>query len=185
MHFYYNFWVDFCFSHRSTVCTGGLCYPWVQCLPARPTSKPNWSIVFGENWKSPLNDARLHTEGAPSGQGCGWTQLQSGSKGEHPQSSLSVGVLRMELGVLRSSCTWSTYPWLWIQTWKLLSFAAPSLENKINVPALDAVVTPDDVRYFTNETDDIANLEASVLENPYNVQLWIKLAYKYLNQNEW
>ncbi|XP_015261207.1 PREDICTED: zinc finger C3H1 domain-containing protein isoform X2 [Gekko japonicus] len=58
------------------------------------------------------------------------------------------------------------------------------VENKINVPALDAVVTPDDVRYFTNETDDIANLEASVLENPCDVQLWIKLAYKYLNQNE-
>ncbi|XP_061495719.1 zinc finger C3H1 domain-containing protein isoform X3 [Rhineura floridana] len=61
---------------------------------------------------------------------------------------------------------------------------APSVENKINIPALDAVVTPDDVRYFTNETDDISNLEASVLENPYNVQLWIKLAYKYLNQGE-
>nr|XP_056703287.1 zinc finger C3H1 domain-containing protein isoform X4 [Euleptes europaea] len=61
---------------------------------------------------------------------------------------------------------------------------APTAENKINVPALDAVVTPDDVRYFTNETDDVANLEASVLENPCDVQLWIKLAYKYLNQNE-
>ncbi|XP_042323944.1 zinc finger C3H1 domain-containing protein isoform X2 [Sceloporus undulatus] len=61
---------------------------------------------------------------------------------------------------------------------------APTLENKVNIPALDAVVTPDDVRYFTNETDDISNLEASVLENPFNVQLWIKLAYKYLNQNE-
>ncbi|XP_053111057.1 zinc finger C3H1 domain-containing protein isoform X2 [Hemicordylus capensis] len=61
---------------------------------------------------------------------------------------------------------------------------APAVENKIRAPALDAVVTPDDVRYFTNETDDISNLEASVLENPYNVQLWIKLAYKYLNQNE-
>ncbi|XP_048356158.1 zinc finger C3H1 domain-containing protein isoform X1 [Sphaerodactylus townsendi] len=61
---------------------------------------------------------------------------------------------------------------------------APTVENKINVPTLDAVVTPDDVRYFTNETDDIANLEASVLENPCDVQLWIKLAYKYLNQNE-
>ncbi|XP_015747041.1 zinc finger C3H1 domain-containing protein isoform X1 [Python bivittatus] len=61
---------------------------------------------------------------------------------------------------------------------------APPVENKINIPALDAVVTPDDVRYFTNETDDISNLEASVLENPSNVQLWIKLAYKYLNQNE-
>ncbi|XP_039721956.1 zinc finger C3H1 domain-containing protein isoform X2 [Pteropus medius] len=57
-------------------------------------------------------------------------------------------------------------------------------ENRIKVPALDTVVTPDDVRYFTNETDDIANLEASVLENPSHVQLWLKLAYKYLNQNE-
>ncbi|XP_054844087.1 zinc finger C3H1 domain-containing protein isoform X2 [Eublepharis macularius] len=61
---------------------------------------------------------------------------------------------------------------------------ASTIENKVNVPALDTVVTPDDVRYFTNETDDIANLEASVLENPCDVQLWIKLAYKYLNQNE-
>ncbi|KAG8577839.1 hypothetical protein GDO81_010313 [Engystomops pustulosus] len=48
----------------------------------------------------------------------------------------------------------------------------------------DAVVTSDDVRYFTNETDDISNLEASVLENPQDIQLWIKLAYKCLNQNE-
>ncbi|XP_043349284.1 zinc finger C3H1 domain-containing protein isoform X2 [Dermochelys coriacea] len=61
---------------------------------------------------------------------------------------------------------------------------AHSVEHKTNVRALDAVVTPDDVRYFTNETDDISNLEASVLENPCDVQLWIKLAYKYLSQNE-
>ncbi|XP_051886701.1 zinc finger C3H1 domain-containing protein-like isoform X2 [Pristis pectinata] len=50
--------------------------------------------------------------------------------------------------------------------------------------ALDAVITPDDVRYFTAETDDIANLETSVMENPQDVQLWIKLTYKYLNQRE-
>ncbi|XP_078424042.1 zinc finger C3H1 domain-containing protein isoform X1 [Cetorhinus maximus] len=49
---------------------------------------------------------------------------------------------------------------------------------------LDAVITPDDVRYFTAETDDIANLETSVMENPEDVQLWIKLAYKYMNQKE-
>ncbi|XP_031794834.1 zinc finger C3H1 domain-containing protein isoform X2 [Sarcophilus harrisii] len=61
---------------------------------------------------------------------------------------------------------------------------APRPEHHTSVPVLDAVVTPDDVRYFTNETDDISNLEASVLENPSDVQLWIKLAYKYLNQNE-
>ncbi|XP_073183875.1 zinc finger C3H1 domain-containing protein isoform X4 [Lepidochelys kempii] len=64
-----------------------------------------------------------------------------------------------------------------------IKYAHP-VEHKANVRALDAVVTPDDVRYFTNETDDISNLEASVLENPCDVQLWIKLAYKYLSQNE-
>lgn len=63
-------------------------------------------------------------------------------------------------------------------------FTAHPTEHKKRVPVLDAVVTPDDVRYFTSETDDISNLEASVQENPCDVQLWIKLAYKYLNQNE-
>ncbi|XP_075713071.1 zinc finger C3H1 domain-containing protein isoform X2 [Rhinoderma darwinii] len=57
-------------------------------------------------------------------------------------------------------------------------------ETKTKVPILDAVVTSDDVRYFTNETDDISNLEASVLENPQDIQLWIKLAYRCLSQNE-
>lgn len=67
---------------------------------------------------------------------------------------------------------------------KFFLFAANPTEHKKRIPALDAVVTPDDVRYFTSETDDISNLEASVQENPCDVQLWIKLAYKYLNQNE-
>lgn len=49
---------------------------------------------------------------------------------------------------------------------------------------LDVCVTQDDERYFTKETDDISNLETSVLESPRDVQLWIKLAYKYLNQKE-
>ncbi|XP_061223979.1 zinc finger C3H1 domain-containing protein isoform X2 [Neopsephotus bourkii] len=62
-------------------------------------------------------------------------------------------------------------------------YAQPT-ENKKQIPDLDTVVTPDDVRYFTSETDEISNLEASVQENPSDVQLWIKLAYKYLNQNE-
>ncbi|KAM6304043.1 zinc finger C3H1 domain-containing protein isoform 2-T2 [Podargus strigoides] len=64
-----------------------------------------------------------------------------------------------------------------------IKYAHPT-DHKKRAPALDAVVTPDDVRYFTSETDDISNLEASVQENPCDVQLWIKLAYKYLNQNE-
>ncbi|XP_069831355.1 zinc finger C3H1 domain-containing protein isoform X2 [Dendropsophus ebraccatus] len=57
-------------------------------------------------------------------------------------------------------------------------------ETKTKVPIHDAVVTSDDVRYFTSETDDISNLESSVLENPQDIQLWIKLAYRCLNQNE-
>ncbi|KAM5170774.1 zinc finger C3H1 domain-containing protein isoform 2-T2 [Mantella aurantiaca] len=71
------------------------------------------------------------------------------------------------------------------ETTKAVSFVpanAPELKTK--VPIQDGVVTTDDVRYYTNETDDISNLEASVLDNPQDIQLWIKLAYKCLNQNE-
>ncbi|MFT7796706.1 zinc finger C3H1 domain-containing protein [Arapaima gigas] len=50
--------------------------------------------------------------------------------------------------------------------------------------SLDVCITQDDDRYFTGETDDISNLETSVLESPKDVQLWIKLAYKYHNQKE-
>lgn len=53
----------------------------------------------------------------------------------------------------------------------------------ISSSAVD-VVTSEDRRYFTSETDDISNLEASVLESPRDTQLWIKLAFKYLNQSE-
>ncbi|XP_073687526.1 zinc finger C3H1 domain-containing protein isoform X2 [Garra rufa] len=48
----------------------------------------------------------------------------------------------------------------------------------------DVCVTQDDKRYFDSETDDISNLETSVLESPNDVQLWIKLAFKYLNQRD-
>uniref|UniRef100_A0A673G357 Putative zinc-finger domain-containing protein n=1 Tax=Sinocyclocheilus rhinocerous TaxID=307959 RepID=A0A673G357_9TELE len=48
----------------------------------------------------------------------------------------------------------------------------------------DVCVTQDDKRYFDSETDDISNLETSVLESPSDVQLWIKLAFKYLNQKD-
>ncbi|XP_030587231.1 zinc finger C3H1 domain-containing protein isoform X2 [Archocentrus centrarchus] len=50
--------------------------------------------------------------------------------------------------------------------------------------ALDVCVTSEDKRYFISETDDISNLEASVLESPRDTQLWIKLAFRYLNQSE-
>ncbi len=53
-----------------------------------------------------------------------------------------------------------------------------------SLSALDVCVTSEDKRYFVSETDDISNLETSVLESPRDTQLWIKLAFKYLNQNE-
>ncbi|KAG7468900.1 zinc finger C3H1 domain-containing [Solea senegalensis] len=53
------------------------------------------------------------------------------------------------------------------------------------LPALDmCVVSPEDKRYFVSETDDISNLESSVLESPGETQLWIKLAFKYLSQGD-
>ncbi|KAM4734728.1 zinc finger C3H1 domain-containing protein isoform 2-T2 [Anableps anableps] len=55
--------------------------------------------------------------------------------------------------------------------------------SKSIMPAVD-VVTSEDRRYFISETDDISNLEASILESPRDTQLWIKLAFKYLNQSE-
>ncbi|XP_076026870.1 zinc finger C3H1 domain-containing protein [Genypterus blacodes] len=54
--------------------------------------------------------------------------------------------------------------------------------SKSSASALDVCVTSEDRRYFISETDDISNLETSVMENPCNTQLWIKLAFKYLNQ---
>ncbi|KAG8439685.1 hypothetical protein GDO86_005747 [Hymenochirus boettgeri] len=55
---------------------------------------------------------------------------------------------------------------------------------KTSVPIQDVTVTQDDVRYFTNETDNISNLEASVIENSQDIQLWIKLAYKCLHHSD-
>lgn len=60
----------------------------------------------------------------------------------------------------------------------------PDERSRPSLPALDVCVTSDDKRYFVSETDDITNLEASVLESPEDTQLWIKLAFKYLGQNE-
>lgn len=67
----------------------------------------------------------------------------------------------------------------------MLFFASrPDDSSRTSLPALDVCVTSDDKRYFVSETDDISNLEASVLESPQDTQLWIKLAFKYLGQKE-
>uniref|UniRef100_A0A673AAP5 Putative zinc-finger domain-containing protein n=1 Tax=Sphaeramia orbicularis TaxID=375764 RepID=A0A673AAP5_9TELE len=62
----------------------------------------------------------------------------------------------------------------------------PLTDNSSTTPlsALDVCVTSEDKRYFISETDDISNLEMSVLESPCDTQLWIKLAFRYLNQND-
>nr|XP_020471448.1 zinc finger C3H1 domain-containing protein [Monopterus albus] len=56
--------------------------------------------------------------------------------------------------------------------------------SKTSLSVLDVCVTSEDKRYFVSETDDISNLETSILESPCDTQLWIKLAFRYLNQNE-
>ncbi|XP_034004229.1 zinc finger C3H1 domain-containing protein [Trematomus bernacchii] len=50
--------------------------------------------------------------------------------------------------------------------------------------SLDVCVSSEDKRYFLSETDDLSNLELSVLQSPRDTQLWIKLAFKYLQQSE-
>ncbi|CAL8296963.1 unnamed protein product [Boreogadus saida] len=56
--------------------------------------------------------------------------------------------------------------------------------TKNRLASLDVCVAPEDRRYFISETDDIANLESSVAESPRDAQLWIKLAFRYLSQND-
>lgn len=66
---------------------------------------------------------------------------------------------------------------------KLSSVSADD-RSQTSLPVLDVCVTSEDKRYFVSETDDISNLETSILENPQDTQLWIKLAFKYLSQPE-
>lgn len=60
--------------------------------------------------------------------------------------------------------------------------ARPGVNLVSNISPDVCVVTSEDKRYFISETDDISNLESSVLENPGDTQLWIKLAFKYLER---
>ncbi|KAM9816489.1 zinc finger C3H1 domain-containing protein-like isoform X4 [Syngnathus typhle] len=59
-----------------------------------------------------------------------------------------------------------------------------SLNSDVAVCWLDARVTSEDKRYFVSDTDDICKLESSVLENPGDTQLWIKLAFRYFHQGD-
>lgn len=63
-------------------------------------------------------------------------------------------------------------------------FVGEDESSRTATSALDFCVTSEDKRYFLSETDDISNLETSVLESPQDTQLWIKLAFRYLSQNE-
>ncbi|XP_054633204.1 zinc finger C3H1 domain-containing protein-like isoform X2 [Dunckerocampus dactyliophorus] len=49
---------------------------------------------------------------------------------------------------------------------------------------LDTCVTSEDKRYFVSDIDDISKLESSVLDNPGDTQLWIKLTFRYLHQGD-
>ncbi|KAK5927294.1 hypothetical protein CgunFtcFv8_012465 [Champsocephalus gunnari] len=62
--------------------------------------------------------------------------------------------------------------------------SAPPQEDNPGGVSLDVCVSSEDKRYFLSETDDLSNLELSVLQSPRDTQLWIKLAFKYLQQSE-
>lgn len=57
-------------------------------------------------------------------------------------------------------------------------------ELRCNASAACTSFMSEDKRYFVSDTDDIWNLEASVLESPRDTQLWIKLAFRYLSQSD-
>ncbi|XP_067123532.1 zinc finger C3H1 domain-containing protein-like isoform X2 [Centruroides vittatus] len=48
----------------------------------------------------------------------------------------------------------------------------------------DNLITENDQRYFNMTEKGIAKLEVAVTENPQNIQLWLKLAYKHLHNSE-
>ncbi|XP_061780962.2 zinc finger C3H1 domain-containing protein-like [Nerophis lumbriciformis] len=52
-----------------------------------------------------------------------------------------------------------------------------------SMSTLDTCVTSEDRRYFVSDTDDISKLESSVLDNSGDTQLWIKLTFRYLHQD--
>ncbi|XP_061631136.1 zinc finger C3H1 domain-containing protein isoform X2 [Phyllopteryx taeniolatus] len=60
----------------------------------------------------------------------------------------------------------------------------PCGTSDVRVSRLDACVTSEDKRYFVSDTDDICKLESGVSDNPGDTQLWIKLAFRYLRQND-
>ena len=49
-----------------------------------------------------------------------------------------------------------------------------------SLPAPDDVIQDTDVRYWMLATEESHDLESSLAGNPYNIQLWMKLAYKKL-----
>ena len=50
----------------------------------------------------------------------------------------------------------------------------------------DGILTEQDVRYWMLNSQEVVDMESAVLENPQDVHLWIKLAYKKLhNPNKW
>ena len=50
-------------------------------------------------------------------------------------------------------------------------------------PDDDLVLTDQDVRYWMLSNQDVVDMESAVFDNPRDVHLWIKLAYKKLHEN--
>lgn len=57
-------------------------------------------------------------------------------------------------------------------------------ESSLQDYDFDNLITETDQRYFNMKEKGIDKLEAAVTENPQNIQIWLKLAYKYLHNSE-
>lgn len=56
---------------------------------------------------------------------------------------------------------------------------------KYSFDELDPDAIESDIRYFHPGEQDGDNIEAVVSKDPHNVNLWLKLAYKKLNNANW
>ena len=48
----------------------------------------------------------------------------------------------------------------------------------------DNIISEGDVRYWMLATEEVEDMETAVLENPTNIDMWVKLAYKKLSDHK-
>ncbi|XP_033729421.1 zinc finger C3H1 domain-containing protein-like, partial [Pecten maximus] len=60
------------------------------------------------------------------------------------------------------------------------TFDSIEWQRPIDRQELENVIGDQDLRYFVSDSSNIQDMESAVLDNPHNVQVWLKLAHKNL-----